>query len=303
MLVIRKEIKVGFAITAAVLGVAVIYGGMSLLGNSSKDNDAVSFSSGESANEFNVRGNAEEARSGLPPVEDPIAAAGNTGTAGAGTPIKIDPFAESTRADGSDSISKWTALSTGRVPTDTRVLPAPTPTDNTALIGSPTPTIDHTTVDRTGTGPITTITPAPTNTTTVAPAAGKYKIVSGDTFSSIAAKLYGNRNLYHVIEKANPGVNPARLKIGQEINVPAPQAVTSIADAIDSTPTVTGTIDTTKQYRVQAGDTLHRISQKLYGQTKYWSAIYDLNKAAIGPDAGRIKVGTVLNLPQIPQAQ
>lgn len=296
MLVIRKEIKVVFAVAAAVLGVAVIYGGMSLLGSSTKDNDPVSFASGEGTNEINVRHPVtEEARSGLPPVEDPVA----TNTPGTTPPIKIDPFAESARDDGSDSISKWTALSTGRVPADTRVIQTPVATDNTLttpLVGNTAPSIDHT-----ASGPITTITPTPTPTT-VAPAAGKYKIASGDTFSSIAAKLYGNRNLYHVIEKANPGVNPTRLKIGQEINVPAPQAVTSIADAITSTPTVTGTIDASKQYRIQAGDTLHHISQKLYGKTKYWAAIYDLNKAAIGPDAGRIKVGTVLNLPQIPQA-
>jgi hypothetical protein len=45
-------------------------------------------------------------------------------------------------------------------------------------------------------------------------------IVAGDTLRGIAARLYGNVQEWHGIEKANPGLDPRRLRIGQVINLP-----------------------------------------------------------------------------------
>lgn len=296
MLVIRKDLKVGLGIAAAVVGVAVIYGGMSLLTSRSSD-DHVSFSPGDSQTAELPSLNLDDAVAGLPPREEPATAK---------TPeASNDIFSESFRSDGSSNTDKWaTAWSTGRVNASVR---NETPAPNSVPANSDHSIAGTPSTPPTGTEPIIrTVTPtaAPGNTNPTSPTTmGKYTIAPGDTFSSIAAKLYGSRSLYHVIEKANPGIDPRKLKVGQEINVPAREAVTNIADSVRTTATrITGTIDTTRQYRVQPGDTLHRISQKLYGKTKYWAAIYDLNKQAIGPDAGRIKVGMVLDLPQIPTA-
>jgi LysM repeat protein len=49
------------------------------------------------------------------------------------------------------------------------------------------------------------------------PAGGEYKIVSGDTFAKISKKTGKSLS---ALEKANPGVNPARLKVGQTIKLP-----------------------------------------------------------------------------------
>ena len=49
------------------------------------------------------------------------------------------------------------------------------------------------------------------------PAAKTYKIQSGDTFARLAKKF---KTTAEAIAKANPSVNPSRLKIGQEINLP-----------------------------------------------------------------------------------
>lgn len=297
MLVIRKDLKVGLGIVAAVVGVAVIYGGMSLL-TSGSTQDRVTFSPGDSQTSELPSLNLDDAVAGLPPREDPPA--GRTSQ----TP-SADIFSESLRSDGSSNTDKWaTAWSTGRVTASVR---NETSTSNSFAANPDQSIIGTPSVLPTGTDTvIRTVTPtaAPAVSSPPVPTtSGKYTVAPGDTFSSIAAKLYGNRNLYHVIEKANPGVDPRKLKVGQEINVPAPQAVTNIADSVRTTAAqITGTIDTTRQYRVQPGDTLHRISQKLYGKTKYWSAIYDLNKQAIGPDAGKIKIGMVLELPQVPVA-
>jgi hypothetical protein len=48
-----------------------------------------------------------------------------------------------------------------------------------------------------------------------------YTIVAGDTLRGIAARLYGNVQEWHSIEKANPGLDPRRLRIGQVIKLPS----------------------------------------------------------------------------------
>lgn len=51
-----------------------------------------------------------------------------------------------------------------------------------------------------------------------------------------------------------------------------------------------------EKYTVQKDDTLQKISLKLYGTTKKWVKIYDLNKDSLkAPD--KIYVGQVLNVP------
>jgi len=50
------------------------------------------------------------------------------------------------------------------------------------------------------------------------------------------------------------------------------------------------------KYTVQKGDTLQKISQKLYGTTKGWGKIFEANKDTLkGPN--KIYVGQVLNIP------
>jgi nucleoid-associated protein YgaU len=52
-----------------------------------------------------------------------------------------------------------------------------------------------------------------------------------------------------------------------------------------------------KEYTVQKGDTLQKISQKMYGTTKKWNKIYEANTGTLkGPN--KIYPGMVLNIPQ-----
>jgi nucleoid-associated protein YgaU len=61
-------------------------------------------------------------------------------------------------------------------------------------------------------------------------------------------------------------------------------------------------IDEKTQYRAQPGESLYKISQKLYGKADKVDAIYNLNKDAIGPNPSRLRAGTVLKLPEPPTA-
>jgi nucleoid-associated protein YgaU len=48
-----------------------------------------------------------------------------------------------------------------------------------------------------------------------------YTIARGDTLSSIAKAFYGDRRAWRAIAKANPGLDPKKLRPGQVIKLPA----------------------------------------------------------------------------------
>lgn len=53
----------------------------------------------------------------------------------------------------------------------------------------------------------------------------------------------------------------------------------------------------TKTYTVRSGDSLSTIAKRVYGDSSKWRQIYDANKAAIGSDPNKLKVGLVLVIP------
>ena len=53
----------------------------------------------------------------------------------------------------------------------------------------------------------------------------------------------------------------------------------------------------TESYTVKAGDTLSAIAEKFYGEGADYQGIYEANKATIGSDPDKIKVGMVLKIP------
>lgn len=57
-----------------------------------------------------------------------------------------------------------------------------------------------------------------------------------------------------------------------------------------------------QKYTVQKNETLQKISRKLYGTTKKWKKIYELNKEVLkGPD--KIYPGQVLNVPAFEESK
>lgn len=60
-----------------------------------------------------------------------------------------------------------------------------------------------------------------TNVPTAAPASKqKYIVKKGDTLFSIAKASYGTGKDWQKIASANPGLEPAKLKVGQQIVIP-----------------------------------------------------------------------------------
>jgi nucleoid-associated protein YgaU len=130
-----------------------------------------------------------------------------------------------------------------------------------------------------------------------------YTVKPGQTLSSIAQEVYGNARFWVAIARENKSIDPKHLKIGEKINLPDVSEVRPgpvLVDVIEPVATSGGSaVDTTgSTYRVQSGDSLYKISKKLFGTGKKATAIYQLNKALIGDDETRLKPGMLLRIPE-----
>jgi len=108
--------------------------------------------------------------------------------------------------------------------------------------------------------------------------------------------------------RANPNIDPTKLRAGTVITLPSADEVKPAGANIAAVGTSSNSnskssirqIDTKTEYRVQPGDSLERISIKLYGKRDHTDSIYETNKATIGDDPARLKIGQVLKLPEAP---
>lgn len=129
-----------------------------------------------------------------------------------------------------------------------------------------------------------------------------YTIKAGDTLASISSNVYGSPNYWSKIVQANSGLNPNRLKVGQVIKIPEQSDVKPSASSAPKPEKVSGSAlvkDPKSEYQVVAGDTLEKISTKLYGSPSRWKEIFALNKAKLGKPSN-LKVGQTLKLPSAP---
>jgi LysM repeat protein len=144
--------------------------------------------------------------------------------------------------------------------------------------------------------PAGSLTPPPPLATT------EYRVAKGDSFHKIAK---AKRISEQALASANPGVDRAKLKVGQVLQVPqstepekvaAPQSIASSATVPAATaPATTASVPTkTKHaksgYTVKSGDTLGRIA-KSHGTT------VKALKLANGLTSDRIVVGATLKIP------
>jgi LysM repeat protein len=123
----------------------------------------------------------------------------------------------------------------------------------------------------------------------VAPAAGaatEYVVVSGDNYWTIGKKFGVSAKQ---ITDANPGVDPAKLKIGQKLHIPAPTAA-AVAPTTAPAGTTSGDM-----YTVKSGDTLISIAKRFNTTVKAIRADNNLTTDSI-------KVGKKLKISAKPAA-
>jgi nucleoid-associated protein YgaU len=119
----------------------------------------------------------------------------------------------------------------------------------------------------------------------------------GETYSSISSAVYGSSAYFAHLIRANPGIEPTKLRPGMVVQIPAPSSVRADRASRSEQPR---SIDGRTEYRVEGGDSLYKISMKLYGKPDRIDAIYEANKSTIGDDKTRLRVGAVLKLPEAP---
>jgi len=116
-----------------------------------------------------------------------------------------------------------------------------------------------------------------------------YVIVSGDTLYDIAMQKYGDPKFVQTIQEANPGLDPARLRVGDRIVLPEPKKEKPAPAEQKQRP---------KVYVVRKGDTLIGIARKMYHETAMYPKIYEANKDVLSSLNARLYVGMRLRLPE-----
>ena len=123
-------------------------------------------------------------------------------------------------------------------------------------------------------------------TTAVPAGVTEYTVVKGDILEKIAKNFHVS---VKAIKDANPGIEPAKLKVGQKIHIPAPSGpVTPTASG--AAPAEKASVAGEQVYTVKSGDNLTKIA----GQ--YGISLKAL-RAANNLKTDSIKVGQKLKLP------
>jgi LysM repeat protein len=86
---------------------------------------------------------------------------------------------------------------------------------------------------------------------------------------------------------------------GTKLVIPALTSASASASA-SSAVAAADSVDPKTAYEVQSGDSLYRISIKLYGKADHVDKLYQDNKDAIGSDPRRLKLHMLLKLSDPP---
>ena len=117
-----------------------------------------------------------------------------------------------------------------------------------------------------------------------------YVVKKGDSFESISKSMYGTTTKWKEIAKANPTVDPTRMKIGAKLRIPAAGASisteTSMASASSGSSAASSGKSSTKTaagstsggtHVIAKGDTFSSLARSYYGDSKFWKAIAKAN--------------------------
>ncbi|MFW6038878.1 MAG: LysM peptidoglycan-binding domain-containing protein [bacterium] len=226
-----------------------------------------------------------------------IGAADREGDTGPGTGI-VDPAEETEQdeeADDPDAPRRAERLAANRSAPTTATSAQTREAQTTAPETSDTDTEAET--DSTG------VTGSSNDDDSTAPRANapeRYTIQSGDNFSVLAERFYGNERRWVEIAQANPTIDPDGLRVGQEIRLPDPDDFEPLSSDEDDSAEARSDDDRAVPYTVQAGDTLSEIASQYYGTSARWRTIYEANRNRIGANPNRLRAGTTLLIPPAP---
>ena len=136
-------------------------------------------------------------------------------------------------------------------------------------------------------------------------------VAQDEVMQTIARHYFGSIDDWKIIAKANPRVDPRKLKPGMILRIPKDkmniQGVLTgkvVQPGVLETPRLDGSQADSKiiEYVVQSGDSLSRISQRIYGTSRHARFIFDSNRDILRT-MDDISIGQLLKLPPIPSQQ
>ena len=133
----------------------------------------------------------------------------------------------------------------------------------------------------------------------IAPEFEDYVVQKGDTFAAISNRFFGTPVHAQAIVRANPLMDPLRLRPGRTIRVPKDPAN---IQGRPVAPPAKGDEGQASVYVVQSGDTLSGISQKLYGSMKHADLIFQANRDRLSSPES-LRIGQTLNIPPKPKSE
>lgn len=128
-----------------------------------------------------------------------------------------------------------------------------------------------------------------------------YTVQEGESLWTIAKKKLGAGAKWELIAKANPDVDPDRVKAGMKLIIPRPVAERGpISEKTPTDPLGLGFDDETKTIIVGENEGLWDIAAREYGDGTKWRLIYTANKDVI-KNPNVIRSGMKLKVPPLPR--
>lgn len=125
-----------------------------------------------------------------------------------------------------------------------------------------------------------------------------YQVRAGDNFERIAQRVYGSSRHAHAISRANPLLDPRKLRVGQVIRVPVDPANIQGRPVEAPTPEAPPPSPTI-EYTVKAGDSLSTIARSFYGSVRHVDYLFEANRSRLRTKDD-LRVGQVLLIPPLP---
>ena len=141
--------------------------------------------------------------------------------------------------------------------------------------------------------------PANTGPRLIAPEFTTHTVIEGEILQTIAEKYYGKSNMWNVIARANPRIDPLKLREGMTLRIPKdPNNIQGVVDTSDSDTETLDQQEPIVDYIVQSGDSLTLIAQRFYGSSKHARFIYESNRDILR-SMDDISIGQTLKLPPL----
>lgn len=134
--------------------------------------------------------------------------------------------------------------------------------------------------------------------TVIPPQFLEHIVQPGETYATISLKYFGTSAYSSSIARANPLMSPTSLKPGRAVRVPKdPKNIQGITVTAKEAPRPGESLFA--EYIVESGDTLGRIAERVYGDSRFAKLIFEANRNTM-PDEDSLKIGQKLVIPPKP---